>query len=1077
MPSKLHHLSLKQKLILFSLLPLLMMSFFVLTRMYVLAKEYRAADHSHLAIQTTAQITDLLYQLQNEYSLSVNYSQATTPPDETGLQQQQQITNNTLNDLLTSPSLTALIDALKSDQQASMQLQAQQEALVLSSHNLASARQEVLNKHPQTFSELYIQLNQQLLELLQLLQLQTNDINQSLAYADLLNLIAVQELAVKERNVINRMLLSKILNIHDYRTISTVIYEYGQSILHAGNVSISAKQSLIHQVQTSPESLQILKISQQIEQQLRISALAQNINTHLGYGGLIDSFQDYLLTGNDAARQKFDSALSIIHLNLTELNDEIRHLPELAAPLNVVESNINQYKFNMDRLLELKQQKRSPEEIAGFANSKETGLSEAIDKLLMPPHPVTSQLWWTLTTDRINKLHAISNEMTQSMALQSESLKTKALTLLGLYLFSAFSTATITLWLGRKIISNFMEKITRIANGMQQMATDPKLNIKINISGSDELARMARAMNRMISERQKANHALSRAAAVFDYSAEGIVVTGADNHIELVNPAFTQITGYTLDEIKGHSPSILSSKRHPQHFYTAMWQSLQKEGKWEGEIWNKRKNGEVYPEYLAITVVRNEQGAIIQHIGLFMDISKRKQYEQDLWYQANFDTLTGLPNRKLFNERLQHEIQLAQHDSRKLAILLIDLDQFKYINDVQGHATGDLLLQDVAKRLENISGKNDFIARIGGDEFVVILPRLTNELAIEHMATRIIETLTTPFDLNEREIQISASFGIGVYPEDGLDVSSLTRNTEMAMYQAKDAGRNNFKYFTSGMNQTMFARMELEQRLRRAVAQNEFTLHYQPIVDMKTGQVCSVEALIRWQDPDFGLIPPDHFIGIAEETGLIEPMGEWVLNQAMLDLRQWQKSGLNINVAINVSGRQCINTRGMGFDQVLQECFNRHHVNPRNVHIEITESMLMGDASDCLSTLNSIRQLGSQIYIDDFGTGYSSLSYLKKYPISVIKIDRSFVENALESTSNANLVKAIVMMGQSLEMKLVAEGIETTAQWDFLKDLGCDFAQGYLISKPLPFDEVTPLLKQKYQFLLDSDCEDECSNF
>lgn len=461
-------------------------------------------------------------------------------------------------------------------------------------------------------------------------------------------------------------------------------------------------------------------------------------------------------------------------------------------------------------------------------------------------------------------------------------------------------------------------------------------------------------------------------------------------------------------------------------------------------------------------MVRNERGEIIQHIGLFMDISKRKQYEQDLWYQAHFDTLTGLPNRKLFNERLQHEIQLAQHDSRKLAILLIDLDQFKYINDVQGHATGDLLLQDVAKRLENIAGKTDFVARIGGDEFVLILPRVTNEFAIEHMASHIIETLSTPFSLNEREIQISASFGIGVYPEDGLDVSSLTRNTEMAMYQAKDAGRNNFKYFTSGMNQAMFARMELEQRLRRAVAQNEFTLHYQPIVEMKTGKVCSVEALIRWQDPDLGLIPPDQFIGIAEETGLIEPMGEWVLNQAMHDLRQWQQLGLHLNVAINVSSRQCVNARGLGFDQVLQECFNRHHINPRNVHIEITESMLMGDASHCLTTLESIRHLGSQIYIDDFGTGYSSLSYLKKFPISVIKIDRSFVENALSNSSNTNLVKAIVMMGQSLEMELVAEGIETEAQWNLLRDLGCHYA----ISKPLPFAAITPLLSQTLPALL-----------
>lgn len=1061
MPSTLHHLSLKQKLILFSLLPLLMMSLFVLTRMYVLAREYHAATHNHLAIQTTVQITELLYQLHNEYGLSVQPNQTTSSQGQTGLLQQQQSTTKALDELLNGPSLIGLIAALDSDRLGAAQLQERLDALRLSSHRLISARQDVLKQSPQVFSNLYNQLNAQLLQLIQLLQLQTNDISQSRAYADLLNLLMVQELAVKERSAINRMLLSSSLSIDDYRGISTIMYEYGQAILHASNASISDRQSLIRQVQASPESLRILNISQQIEQQIRVSTLVQNINAHLGYGGLIDSYQDYLLRGDATSLDKFNRALAVIQLNLDELNHEIRNLPSLIPTVNVIEDSIGQYQFCMSKLQQLQHQRLSLEEITALAHVNDTDLSGAIEKLLMPPHPVSSKDWWSLTTDRINELHAIGDEITESMAQQSETQQNQALTLLGLYLFSAFFTATITLWLGRKIIRSFIDKITKIANNMQQMAADPQLNININVSGSDELGRMARAMNLMISERQKANHALNRAAAVFNYSAEGIMVTDADNHIELVNPAFSQITGYTLEEVKGRSPSLLSSKRHSQHFYTAMWETLQQEGKWEGEIWNKRKDGQVYPEYLAITVVRNELGQIIQHIGLFMDISKRKQYEQDLWYQANFDSLTGLPNRKLFNERLQHEIHVAQHDSRKLAILLIDLDQFKYINDVQGHATGDLLLQDVAKRLEGIAGKTDFIARIGGDEFVLILPRLTNELAIEHMATRIIETLSAPFILNEREIQISASFGIGVYPEDGLDVSSLTRNTEMAMYQAKDAGRNTFKYFTAGMNQTMYARMELEQRLRRAVAQNEFTLHYQPIVDMKTGQVCSVEALIRWQDPDFGLIPPDQFITIAEETGLIEPMGEWVLNQAMHDLRQWQKSGLNINVAINVSSRQCINTRGMGFDQVLQECFNRHHVNPRNVHIEITESMLMGDASHCLSTLESIRHLGSQIYIDDFGTGYSSLSYLKKFPISVIKIDRSFVENALDNNSNANLVKAIVMMGQSLEMELVAEGIETEAQWHFLQELGCHFAQGYLISKPLPFDEVTPLLKVK----------------
>jgi len=702
MPSTLQHLSLKQKLILFSLLPLLMMSIFVLSRMYVLVKEYRFATQNHLAIQTTSKINELLYQLHNEYGLSTQLLPATTPQDETRLLQQQQLTSDALEALLKSPALLALNTAL-SGQLASTQLQEKLTSLTLLSHKLASSRQEALDQHPSAFIDLYQQFNSELMQLIQQLQLLTNDINQSRAYADLLNLLMVQELAVKERSAINRMLLSESLSINDYKAINTIMYEYGQAISHASNASISDRHSLIRQIQASPESLRILKISQQIEQQIHISTLVQSINAHLGYDGLIDSFQDYLLTGSLISLEKFNQSLATIQQKLAELNRETINLPSLAPAVQIIEESINQYQFCMSKILQLKDQKLSLAEITALAHINNTDLTSAIDKLLMPPHPVSSKHWWTLTTDRINKLNALSNEITRTMARQSNEQQQHALTLLGIYLLSALFTATITLWLGRKIIRSFMDKITQIANDMQRMAADPELNIHIDVSGSDELARMSRAMNRMLSERQKANQALNRAAAVFNYSAEGIMVTDADNHIELVNPAFSQITGYSLEEVKGRSPSLLSSKRHPSHFYTAMWEALEKNGKWEGEIWNKRKDGQVYPEYLAITVVRNERGEIIQHIGLFMDISKRKQYEQDLWYQAHFDTLTGLPNRKLFNERLQHEIQLAQHDSRKLAILLIDLDQFKYINDVQGHATGDLLLQDVAKRLENIA--------------------------------------------------------------------------------------------------------------------------------------------------------------------------------------------------------------------------------------------------------------------------------------------------------------------------------------------------------------------------------------
>ncbi|MGL4712724.1 MAG: diguanylate cyclase domain-containing protein, partial [Shewanella sp.] len=452
------------------------------------------------------------------------------------------------------------------------------------------------------FTDLYNPFHTQLLQLIELLQLQTNDIIQSRAYTDLLNLLRVQPLAVKARSAINHLVLSNSPHINDYHTLISFMYEYERAVIHASNTSISDKKSLLQQLKQQDFSVQDLNAAVHIQ------------------------------TGDDQ-------------------------------------------------------------------------LSQVMVALLRAPHPIDGPKWWDLTTQRINQLHLLAQNITKNMAQQSEYQHKQALMLLGLYLCSALLIASITLWLGKKILGNFMDKVTHIANDMQQMAADPKLNINIQVSGTDELARMACAMNHMINERQKANHALNLAAAVFDYSVEGIVITDANNHIELVNPAFCQITGYSLEDMKGRSPSLLSSGRHPKHFYSAMWASLQKEGKWEGEIWNKRKDGQVYPEYLAITVVRNEQGQIIQHIGLFMDISKRKQYEQDLWYQANFDVLTGLPNRKLFSERLQHEIHMAQHDLRKLAILLIDLDQFKYINDVQGHAAGDLLLIDVAKRLESIAGK------------------------------------------------------------------------------------------------------------------------------------------------------------------------------------------------------------------------------------------------------------------------------------------------------------------------------------------------------------------------------------
>jgi diguanylate cyclase (GGDEF)-like protein len=396
---------------------------------------------------------------------------------------------------------------------------------------------------------------------------------------------------------------------------------------------------------------------------------------------------------------------------------------------------------------------------------------------------------------------------------------------------------------------------------------------------------------------------------------------------------------------------------------------------------------------------------------------------------------------------------------------LIDLDRFKYINDVLGHKRGDLLLQQVARRLESLPDEQKFVARIGGDEFAVILPHYKNDAALTAVADRVKALFGSSFDIDGQDTLISVSFGIGVYPEDGDDIDALTRNTETAMYSAKDNGRDNYQYFTPSMNASMLERLQLEQRLRSAVLHQEFCLHYQPIVSMETGQITSVEALLRWNDPEYGWVSPEKFIPIAENNGLIEPIGEWVLEQALKDLSQWHAEGIKLDMAINVSSRQCINVSGVSFDTLLAEAIKRHGIAPERLHIEITESMLLDDSPHCLEVLNSIRQLGVAIHMDDFGTGFSSLSYLRKFPISVIKIDKSFVDNALVNEADASLVRAIVMMGKSLDLQLVAEGIETRAQWILLKSMGCDFGQGYLLSRPLPAKSLTPILIQGESFI------------
>jgi diguanylate cyclase (GGDEF)-like protein/PAS domain S-box-containing protein len=558
---------------------------------------------------------------------------------------------------------------------------------------------------------------------------------------------------------------------------------------------------------------------------------------------------------------------------------------------------------------------------------------------------------------------------------------------------------------------------------------------------------------RDVTQQRRAEENLRLAASVFNASAEGILITDADMRILSVNPALTNITGHTAGDAIGKTPAIFKSGRHDQVFYRTMFDEIAATGSWQGEIWNRRKNGEIFPEWLTITAVKNAEGVLTHYIGSFFDVSERKDAEEHIQFMANHDALTRLPNRTLLDDRIRQAIVTSRRKESRTAILLLDLDRFKLINDTLGHDIGDRVLEAVARRLTGTLRETETVARLGGDEFIILVPDIESIERVSMLAQKILNVVAEPHRIGDHELHVTPSIGISIFPEDGADAPTLLRGADTAMYHAKGVGRNNFQFFTSSMNYVVQERMAIENDLRRALEKGEFLLYYQPQVNCRTGAVMGMEALIRWQHPQRGLVAPDKFIPIAEETGLIVPIGEWVLREACRQAKAWHDMGhAGLRMGVNLSARQF---QQPDLLQQIHQALEDSGLATSALELEITEGMLMEDPDAAAELLRKLATLGIRLAIDDFGTGYSSLAYLKRFPLHRLKIDKSFVRDISSDPNDAAIVSAVVGLADALNMEVIAEGVESVDQLRYLERNGCCEIQGYFFSRPQPASHFT----------------------
>jgi len=596
---------------------------------------------------------------------------------------------------------------------------------------------------------------------------------------------------------------------------------------------------------------------------------------------------------------------------------------------------------------------------------------------------------------------------------------------------------------------NIVNPIKLLTDGTKKIAQGD-FSQEITVSSDNEIGVLVDSFNEMLTK-------LKLSTAVFKNTQEAIIITDSNVNIIDINRAFTEITGYTKGDVLGKKPKILKSGRHDKSFYSELWEMLLKNGYWQGNIWNRKKDGNVYPEWLNISSIKNDSGEIINYIAIFSDITQLKENENRLNFLAHHDTLTALPNRLLLGARLDHSIDVCRRLKSYVAVCFLDLDNFKNVNDSYGHDMGDKVLKEATARLKPMLRADDTLARVGGDEFVFVFENLDRPDEMSSIAKKILDSLQKPFEIEDKQFHLGGSIGISIYPNDGETQGTLSKNADTAMYAAKNSGKNTYRYYSKDMTSLSMHRIAMENALKVAIETGEIIVHYQPKYDLDSKSVHGLEALVRWKHPTEGLLNPDKFIPLAEETKLIINIGEIVLRQVCSDAVKWKQEGiLKDRIAVNVSGVQ-INQSD--FIKTIENTLRETGATPEMIEIEVTETTIMEDPEKWISLLNEIRNIGIHISIDDFGTGYSSLNHLRRLPIDTLKIDRSFIKDLAHDHDADTITSTIISLAKNMGMGTVAEGVETEDQKEFLASCGCELHQGFLYAKPISREDIYKLLK------------------